>query len=267
MKQILDFQFAVDEQTGRVDLEKLRRTIDYKRHYIFPSNPPVMCASVTSILKPVYDQSGLSWWQRMMLLDMLREMFTSKPDRTSQFFLHDDKFWPHKRKDLIMQGNDYSSEARNFGTLVHDIAECRYLERQPSGYLKAKPRFEEASELADLVLEYLPWVEHTEVAVFSPQAQYAGTIDMYHDGIIYDIKTGSLHDSHALQAAAYAEAQFLVTGEGFAIPMPEVQEAKIIHVNVDTGLQVKDVDLDTAKRHWWKAIDWYQTMKEGKVML
>lgn len=77
---------------------------------------------------------------------------------------------------------------------------------------------------------------HSEKTVFSATYKYAGTADLFAEvsdcgNVPIDWKTGRPKDSHALQLAAYANAEFIGTEDGETHDVPECEYGIVVYLN------------------------------------
>ncbi len=132
------------------------------------------------------------------------------------------------------------------GTEVHEIAE-RYINGE---------EVEVTSELMPYVRGYAKFVDdhdpeplHDEIYVASKEHGYAGKLDSIqrlkrlHPGLVLvDYKTSrKVRGQYALQCAAYRYAEFAQLPDGDDIPMPEVDDVYILHIQPE-GYDLVPVD-------------------------
>lgn len=74
-----------------------------------------------------------------------------------------------------------------------------------------------------------------EVCVGSREHRYAGKVDLFANGAIWDYKSGKrIYASTAFQLVAYANAEFITDGEGGPeTPLPPVEAAYGVHIRTD----------------------------------
>lgn len=173
-----------------------------------------------------------------------------------------------------------SNRAADRGTTVHE-----FLEELANGNVEratelAKDMDDVESSKAQQAAAFLADVDfevtHVEAVLFSRTHQYAGTADLLgvmHDervlpslgfsepvGMVLDLKTGKgIYESTAMQLAAYARADFIASGDGEELPMPDIQAGAAIHakqrgwslVPCDIGDGTFEAFLHTGKVATW----------------
>jgi len=129
----------------------------------------------------------------------------------------------------------YAEKRRDLGSTFHDIAE-RF-----AGGMEVNPAVF-ASDIRPLVESFLRWVDENqpewvamEAGVFNREHNYAGTMDTILEWrgrtVVLDYKSSKdSYPEHALQLAAYRNAEFLGLADGTEIPMPKTDGGIILLV-------------------------------------
>ncbi len=125
------------------------------------------------------------------------------------------------------------------GTVIH--AWCEQFFLNPELALDSIP-----PEYAAECVGFVQAIEHhgivpiaAEATVYSRAYGYAGTNDLFAElggvPILADIKTSKrVYPEYALQLAAYGNAEFIGLADGTEVPLPEVQDSFILHVDHGT---------------------------------
>jgi hypothetical protein len=132
-------------------------------------------------------------------------------------FMPKNKFFENWLKDVGHNADFIAKKAAEEGTQVHDAAE-RYLKGEKIQWLDENGISKYSLEVWKMILKfhdfwstYKPTLIENEIHLFSDIYTYAGTCDLVIElggkKWLLDIKTSnSLHTSHDLQLAAYAQA-------------------------------------------------------------
>jgi hypothetical protein len=181
--------------------------------------------SVTSSLG-VINKPALADWRKNKALDKMQELLKDPKAageyqkladaKNAKARIHKNNTWVSMMVEEAKKApNQNMTEARDFGTQAHSVVENILL----------YGTHEYGIEYAHIAEGFHMWqrdsgltVVATELMVWHPFYEYAGTIDMVcrnKDGMlaIADLKTGGLYNEAAMQLAAYAKALQHLTGE------------------------------------------------------
>ena len=186
--------------------------------------------SVTSSLS-IVNKPALADWRKNQALGAMHEMLKDPKapaqyqkmadEKNAKARIHKNNTWVSMMvEDAKKAPNQRMNETRDFGNQAHELIEHILL--GDNGYEVTKP-------YAHIAEGFQMWqrdsglrVVATEIMVWHPHFEYAGTIDMVcrrvggsNDGAlaVADTKTGGIYNESAMQLAAYAKALEFLTGE------------------------------------------------------
>jgi hypothetical protein len=125
-------------------------------------------------------------------------------------------------------------KSADVGSDVHDL-----VERMSKGETVARvhPDLQVyVDHFQDFLDTFQPTYLHLEQTVWSETHGYAGSFDaiaiIHGETIIIDNKTtrSGVHAEVALQMAAYANADFIITADGDQLPLPKLDGAAVLHL-------------------------------------
>lgn len=189
--------------------------------------------SVTSILSQMA-KPALTYWAAKMVSEHVADYVThTVPDNKLPW--HEVQSYLSDVDELKSTPWKYAEKRRDLGSTFHDIAE-RF-----AGGMEVHPEVF-ASDIRPLVESFLTWVDENqpewfamEAGVFNRTHNYAGTMDtiMMLNGrmVVLDYKSSKdSYPEHALQLAAYRNAEFMGLADGSEIPMPNTEAGIILLV-------------------------------------
>lgn len=199
-------------------------TIAGKRHYEHPLTGQTV-PSVTTILD-VLDKPALTRWAA---------------NQVAAFAINNKSSWidlPDDAANDLLKNSPWRTrdKAAATGTDAHWVLE------QLAGGNVPDPKFtppgippEVIAGIADFWLTFNPQVVAAEQTIWNATVAYAGSFDLIAviDGktTLIDLKTGSgVYGNMALQLAAYAHGEEIITADGQSSPMPVIEQYAILHV-------------------------------------
>lgn len=197
-------------------------TIAGKRHYEHPITRQQV-PSVTSIIG-VLDKPALPRWAAKEVAAFAvgnKASWVNLPDDAANDML---KSAPWRMRD----------KAADTGTNAHSILEQFALHGVPTFFPPDVPQ-SVISGLAEFWLTFQPHVIACEQTVWNSTIGYAGSFDLIAiingKTTLIDLKTGAgVYGSTALQLAAYAKGEEIITADGTTIAMPVVEAYAVLHV-------------------------------------
>jgi hypothetical protein len=199
-------------------------TIGGKRHYEHPITGQQV-PSVTSIIG-VLDKPALPRWAAKEVAAFAvdnKASWVNLPDDAANDML---KAAPWRMRD----------KAADTGTNAHSILEMFATTGIPD--IRSLPPGVPpvvVSGIAEFWLTFNPQVIACEQTVWNSTIGYAGSFDLIAvingKTTLIDLKTGAgVYGSTALQLAAYAKGEEIITNDGTTTPMPVVEEYAVLHV-------------------------------------
>ncbi|WP_189056038.1 hypothetical protein [Longimycelium tulufanense] len=160
-------------------------------------------------------------------------------------------------------------ESADTGTAVHDLFE-RIARGEHVG--RVSPEIEPYRRyLVDFHDRYQPRYHFVEDTVWSDRHRYAGSFDFLGDieekTVLGDLKTtrSGIHAEVALQLAAYAHADRIITQNGASVDIPEVTGGVVLHVRPE-GWSLVPVRIDANVfeffLHLRRVFDWVHEVAE-----
>ncbi len=166
----------------------------------------------------------------------------------------------------------FTNDAADVGTEVHDLFEKRAL-GYPVG--RVHPELAEYVKGIDAFLDrYQPEFLHVEDAVWSDTYRYAGSFDwiarIQGETVMGDTKStrSGVRESVAMQLAAYANADKIITQRGADAPLPAITAHAVFHVRPEGWKLVPtrtDRDVFDAFLVLRRVFEWETEAKHGVI--
>lgn len=223
------------------------------RFYFDTDNPAVKYPGVTSIVG-MLPKPFLTFWAAKMAA----ELAVDSLEFVEQLMERGGR--PAAVQYISGASRRYTKERSDIGSEAHDLFE-RMIRGQNVGFVSRDmaPYERQFGEFLDAVQ---PELVRAEQVAWSPTHKYAGSFDgmlrlrLDERGkpdpqgepalVIADWKTGkSTYPDVALQMAAYAHADQVISPDGVAEPMPEFDGAVVLHITPDV-CALKPVRIDKA---------------------
>jgi hypothetical protein len=179
---------------------------------------------------------------------------------------------PSDRYELVRTAHERDRDAAaRRGTEVHKLAHRLILGEDVTppdelrGHVDAYISFLDQWEPQELLVE---------TTVASKRWNYAGTLDVVADLAdgqrwLYDLKTtrSGVYPENALQLAAYRHAEWLLAGDGTAVPMLPVDQAGVVWLRDSGDYELIPCDTGPAiQRTFLYALQIAQYLKEGDAI-
>lgn len=217
--------------------------------------------SVTTILKAL-PKDALKWWAA-------RTVAEEAVDRTKTWLTMSRAEAVQWLKSAI---NRTSSDAAQFGTTIHAVAEAYVLGKPIRVDFETDAERAAVGQFLDFLDTFKPEFLMAEAPVFSRTRRYAGQLDGIADfpidrldlvvhpwepregrdkvTLIIDYKTGGdveeekgVYPEASLQLCAYSRADFVGMPNGQEAPLPEIDGAAVVHVRPE-GWRLVPVRID-----------------------
>jgi hypothetical protein len=178
--------------------------------------------SVTTALNAL-PKDALPQWAANLAADKAMELADSG---LLPRLIRDDARYAHK---------EAKESAATLGTIVHGMCEYRLLGGVVDLSLYDKPAIKRYKQFCNWLDAYKVEPLHVEATVYNDDSLYAGSCDLMAlvDGVptIIDFKTSKgVYPTVALQMAAYAHAEYILTDEGEKVALPEFQRGAVLHI-------------------------------------
>lgn len=264
-----------------------KRLYEWRAPGASPDDAPERYWSVTTLIKGGLPSPALTYWAAKAVaeyavanrhvLDAMVNSVTLKKDDSGFLRVSD----PNAVQAAIdhLKGSPWRERDRkaDVGTAVHAVAEAHVLGAAvPRVVDEAQPYIDAFHQFIE---DWKPRYTLAEASVYNRTLKYAGTLDAIatFDGLgvkpvtlLLDYKTtgSGVYPDHAMQLAAYRNAEFIGMPDGTEAPMPAVDGAAILWLRPD-GYDLVPVVTDErvfrAFRHTIEVFRWAEETSKDVV--
>jgi hypothetical protein len=214
----------------------LIRRRNYGRNHGYTNDAGEKVPSVSDIAKKGVDKSGpLAAWASRVTADYVLDHW----DELAAMPLSE-RYWAIRN---VANGarNKAQVSGTKFHTLIEKLAAGERVEYDPAieSDVRAGLTFLADFDAAPLYSEFSVWSERFGYAgTFDTIQELAtgnigGTTNLYETWLLDWKRANNIYPENALQAEGYAQADWLLTSDDQAIPMPQIDHVGIVHINAD----------------------------------